>query len=294
VVISGADREQSHASPVRLIDAVRLALAEIEEYTRVDVDVPLDLLVAPSLVSDIVLICGELLENATTFSPPHTRVTVIARAVPGGARLTIADHGIGMPDERLAEENSRIAHRERLDLVPTQVLGLFVVGRLARRHGMTVDLSHTPGGGVTVQVGISSLLLAGDLLVSDQVAPRTTVSVEWSAPQQAAPASRHSTVRESISRVSDVMSDPHTWNGFDVPRQLPAGPPAQAPQAAPASPGGLRRRIPGTHLTPEPAERPAIAAQLTDHDADAARLLVEQLEFGVTQALQETSPHHRQ
>jgi signal transduction histidine kinase len=310
VVISGADREQSHASPVRLIDAVRLALAEIEDYTRVDVDVPLDLLVAPSLVSDIVLICGELLENATTFSPPHTRVTVRARAVPGGARLTIADHGIGMPDERLAEENSRIAHRERLDLVPTQVLGLFVVGRLARRHGMTVDLSHTPGGGVTVQVSIGSMLLAGDMLVSEPVAPRTTVSVEWSAPHHAAtspaPAGyspqpvagghgpRQPDVRESISRVSNVMSDPLTWNGFDVARQLPPGPSEETPSPAPASPGGLRRRIPGSHLVPEPAARPAIAAQLTGHDADAARVLVEQLESGVQRALHDTSPHHRQ
>jgi signal transduction histidine kinase len=318
VVISGADREQSHASPVRLIDAVRLALAEIEDYTRVDVDVPLDLLVAPSLVSDIVLICGELLENATTFSPPHTRVTVRARAEPGGARLTIADHGIGMPDERLAEENSRIARRERLDLVPTQVLGLFVVGRLARRHGMTVDLSHTPGGGVTVQVSIGSMLLAGDLLVSEPVAPRTTVLVEWSAPHRAAttPAARipdlpapagypyqpvlggngprQPDVRESISRVSDVMSDPLTWNGFDVARQLSTGPPEETPPAAPASANGLRRRIPGSHLTPEPATRPAIAAHLTDHDADAARVLVEQLESGVARALHDTSPNHRQ
>ncbi|WP_433795283.1 sensor histidine kinase [Actinoplanes sp. CA-252034] len=310
VVISGADREESHSTPVRLVDTVRLALAEIEEYTRVDVDVPLDLLVAPSLVSDMVLICGELLENATSFSPPHTRVTVSARGGPSGARLTIADHGIGMPDERLAEENARIAHRERLDLVPTQVLGLFVVGRLARRHGLTVELSHTPGGGVTVRVSLGSMLLAGDLLVGEPVPPRTPVAVEWAPPQTAAPVtvpaayrpepvphgdgSRRSHVREAISRVSDVMTDPHTWNGFDVARQLPAGPPPEVAPPAPASPNGLRRRIPGSHLSVEPVDRPAIAARLTDTDADAARLLVEQLESGVARALHDTTTPHRQ
>jgi signal transduction histidine kinase len=289
VVISGAEREESHSSPVRLVDVVRLALAEIEEYTRVDVDVPLDLLVAPSLVSDMVLVCGELLENATTFSPPHTRVTVGARSVPGGARLTIADHGIGMPDERLAEENARIAHRERLDLVPTQVLGLFVVGRLARRHGMSVDLAHTPGGGVTVRVAISSMLLAGDLLVSGPEAG--PIPVGWSPPQPDARGPQRPSVREAISRVKDVMSDPHTWNGFDVGRQLPAGSPApEAP--APASPGGLRRRIPGSHLSP--AAPPAIGHQPIGHDPDAARLLVEQLESGVARALHDTSTPNRQ
>jgi signal transduction histidine kinase len=350
VVISGAEREESHSSPVRLIDVARLALAEIEEYTRVDLDVPLDLLVAPSLVSDLVLICGELLENATTFSPPHTRVTVSARAVPGGARLTVTDHGIGMPDERLAEENTRIAHRERLDLVPTQVLGLFVVGRLARRHGMAVALAHTAGGGVTVRVDIGSMLLSGGLLAGDPlsggltaddltagglmsggptagdrmpgnptagdrmpgnqtpgdltagapVVSRAPVSIEWAAPRRdaaepvpASPPGQRSSVREAISRVKDVMSDPRTWNGFDVVRQLPPGaPPEEQPAPAPASAPGLRRRVPGSHLSP--AEPPTAVRPAGDHDPDAARLLVEQLESGVARALHDTSTPHRQ
>ena len=247
VVISGADREESHLSPVRLIDVARLALAEIEEYTRVDVDIPLDLLVAPAVVSDMVLICGELLENATNFSPPHTRVNVSARAVPGGARLVVADHGIGMPDERLAEENARIARRERLDLVPTQVLGLFVVGRLARRHSLAVALTHTPGGGVTVGVSISDALLAGERtaamasVVAAAEPEPGSIAVEWSPspwgsaepaqtvltpyPSAPKPAPRRPNVRESLSRVKDAMADQHTWNGFEVGRSLPAAPP---------------------------------------------------------------------
>ncbi|MEU8662375.1 hypothetical protein, partial [Actinoplanes philippinensis] len=80
--------------------------------------------------------------------------------------------------------------------------------------------------------------------------------------------------------------------------QLPAAPPAAtvppAAVAAPASPNGLRRRVPGSHLSAEPTDRPALAAQLTDTDADAARLLVEQLESGVARALHDTTIPHRQ
>jgi signal transduction histidine kinase len=298
VVISGADREESHLSPVRLIDVARLALAEIEEYTRVDVDIPLDLLVAPAVVSDMVLICGELLENATNFSPPHTRVNVSARAVPGGARLVVADHGIGMPDERLAEENARIARRERLDLVPTQVLGLFVVGRLARRHSLAVALSPTPDGGVTVGVGISDALLAGERAVASTAPVVPVVEpglepivAEWS-PAPWGFGERRPTVREALSRVKNAMGDQHTWNGFEVVRGLPVAP-------VPTSMPGLRQRVPGAQLpavttavVPDP--HPAVGLLAVEHDPDGARSLVEQFESGVAQALHDTSLRNRQ
>lgn len=290
VVISGADRGATHSSPVRLVDVARLAVAEIEEYTRVDVDIPLDLAVSPALVNDMVLICAELLENATNFSPPHTRVTVSARAVPEGARLVVVDHGIGMPDERLAEENARIGRRERLDLVPTQVLGLFVVGRLARRHGLAVTLQHTPGGGVTVSVSISGTLLA-------QARPAGT---------EAPAVDVFSPVKEPdvLARVKDAMRDPLTWNGFqkagrppvlDEPpmpvsslhRRTPeAHLPAAATAAAEPDPS-LSRRVPGASLPSLEAAPPwSIGLPMADHDPDQARHLVEQFESGVAQALQ--------
>ncbi|WP_436536126.1 nitrate- and nitrite sensing domain-containing protein [Actinoplanes sp. HUAS TT8] len=362
VVISGAEREQTHLSPVRLNDVARLALAEIEEYTRVDVDVPLDLLLAPPLVGDMVLICGELLENATTFSPPHTRVSVSARGVPGGgARLVVTDHGIGMPGDRLTEENARIARRERLDLVPTQVLGLFVVGRLARRHQLTVTLSHTPGGGVTVEVLIGATLLAGAAIPAEPTMPFAPpvatapapmlITPEWQTPQQPA-------VRAAVSRASHALGEPATWNGFEVAHQLPVAaaqplpaqpvpaqpvglarpvagptlganlrqrvpgaqlPPRTAPAVSTHVPGvadavaarefaeafelgvrsaqngtepvpaaaGLNRRVPGATLRPGDTRRPAPPPLV--HDPDAARTLVEQFEFGVTQALHEST-----
>ncbi|MBE1486645.1 sensor histidine kinase [Plantactinospora soyae] len=160
VVLSGGAGGDGHVAPLPLGDVVRLALGEIEDYTRVDVQVRLDVAVAPGVIGDLVLTLAELMENATAFSPPHTRVTVLTEVMPGGVRLNLVDHGIGMTPERLAEENARLTRRERLDLVPTEVLGLFVVGRLARRHGWQVTLSATtPGGGVTVGVEIDDQLL---------------------------------------------------------------------------------------------------------------------------------------
>ena len=329
VVISGAEREESHHSPARLVDVVRLALAEIEEYTRVDVDVPLDLSVAPALVGDMVLICAELLENATSFSPPHTRVSVSAQVVHGGARLVVADHGIGMPDERLIEENSRIARRERLDLVPSQVLGLFVVGRLARRHGLAVALSHTPGGGITVGVDISEAQLAGERKVAPEPAavpspweiaePAEVVLTPYRAapvPAPGRPAGLWPTEKEALSRVSNLMRhDQLTWNGFEVVRSLPAAPapsapapheppvvPAPAlreppPPAAPpsAEAQSLSRRVPGASLpSPDSSPRRPAGLPAVVQDPDAARSLVEQIESGVARALHDASPKNRQ
>ncbi|MGC1211776.1 MAG: nitrate- and nitrite sensing domain-containing protein, partial [Micromonospora sp.] len=159
VVLSGSAGTDGHVAPVQLADVVRLALGEIEDYTRVDVQVPPGVSAAPAVAGDLVLALAELMENATAFSPPHTRVVVAGELTDGGARLTVVDRGIGMTEERLAEENARLTRRERLDLAPTEVLGLFVVGRLARRHGWTVDLAATAGGGVTARLEIPSALL---------------------------------------------------------------------------------------------------------------------------------------
>ncbi len=94
---------------------------------------------------------AELLENATAFSPPEVPVEVTA-SLHTGCLIQIVDRGIGMSAERLVDENARLVSRERLDVAPTTMLGLFVVGRLARRHDVTVRLLPTPVTGVTAEV----------------------------------------------------------------------------------------------------------------------------------------------
>src|SRR4029079_14861509 len=96
-----------------------------------------------------------LVENATAFSPPQSFVEIHTNQEPDRSCVVrIVDHGIGMEPKRLIEENHRLVERERLDVVPTSVLGLFVVGRLARRYGLSVQPPHTARGGGTAQGGI--------------------------------------------------------------------------------------------------------------------------------------------
>jgi hypothetical protein len=153
LVVAGTRNESNLTGPVDLGTALRSALAQIEDYQRVQLGEVCDITLDGQIGSDMVLVFAELLENATSYSPPEAPVEVDCRYLMDGSCLvTIVDHGIGMSQERLAEENGRLVARERLDIAPTSMLGLFVVGRLARRHRLTVAMVATDGGGVTADV----------------------------------------------------------------------------------------------------------------------------------------------
>jgi signal transduction histidine kinase len=159
LVVAGARTEPRVKGPTPVATLLRAALTEIEEYQRVQFGSISDVTVSATPASDLVLVFAELLENAAVFSPPESLVDVSASVTPTGeCRVSIVDHGIGMTAQRMAQENHRLVERERLDIAPTTVLGLFVVGRIARRHGMTVELAPTLGGGTTAHVSIPNAL----------------------------------------------------------------------------------------------------------------------------------------
>nr|WP_037644803.1 ATP-binding protein [Streptomyces hygroscopicus] len=164
MLLAGIRETELDARPTSLANVIRAALGQIEGYQRVSLRAETEVTVAPDITGDLTLMLAELLENAVEFSPSDTPVEVVVRpgtdvSAEGGALVEVIDHGLGMGAERLAEENARLVRRERLDLVPTKVLGLFVVGNLARRWGVRVTLSRTPGGGVTGSVWIPAPLL---------------------------------------------------------------------------------------------------------------------------------------
>ncbi|GIJ48732.1 histidine kinase [Virgisporangium aliadipatigenens] len=167
LVVSGV-ADDNPASPMRLADAVRAGAAEIEQFARVQLTDVVDVAAVPGVVPDLILLLAELLDNAVSYSPPPSPVTVAVGLTADGCRLTIVDTGIGMDEAQFAAENRRLVERERLDVAPTQVLGLFVVGRLARRHGLAVTLRPTAPHGVTVHVDIPARLLT---TASGPVAP---------------------------------------------------------------------------------------------------------------------------
>src|SRR5829696_4490632 len=152
IVLSGAEPARRWSQPVPLVEVVRAALAEVEDYNRVELLPIDDIGVAGQAVSDVVHLLAELIENATSFSPPGTKVQVAGQAVSNGYVLEIEDRGLGMSDDELVEANERLANPPMVDFALSRMLGLYVVARLAQRYNIKVQLRHSWYGGITALV----------------------------------------------------------------------------------------------------------------------------------------------
>nr|WP_308217295.1 nitrate- and nitrite sensing domain-containing protein [Streptantibioticus silvisoli] len=159
VILSGAAPSRQWRRPVRLIDVVRAAVAEVEDYERVEVRRLPRLAVAGNAVADVTHLLAELIENGTVFSPPHSTVQVHGERVANGYLLEIDDRGLGMPPETLLDANLRLAETPEFELSDTDRLGLFVVSRLAQRTGVRVSVRPSPYGGTTAVVLLPNALL---------------------------------------------------------------------------------------------------------------------------------------
>jgi hypothetical protein len=156
IILSGATPGRAWRHPVDLTDVVRAAAAEAEDYPRVEVRrMPRARVLGP-VVADLTHLLAELVENATSFSPPHTRVVVGGEPVGSGFAIEIEDRGLGMSPDALREANRRIGESSGDDLFDSDRLGLFVVSRLARRHEIRVSLCASAYGGITAVVLIPS------------------------------------------------------------------------------------------------------------------------------------------
>jgi signal transduction histidine kinase len=162
IILSGAPPGRSWSAPVKLIDVMRGAVAEVEDYARVTVSTQSRAALAGSAVTDVIHLLAELIENATTLSPPFTQVRVGGETVANGFAIEIEDRGLGMVPQRLQELNERLANPPDINPANTEQLGLFVVGQLARRHGVRVVLRPSPYGGTTAVVLIPVALIVED------------------------------------------------------------------------------------------------------------------------------------
>src|SRR5215218_3648732 len=159
IVLSGADTGRHWVQPMLLVDVVRAAAAEVEEYQRVELLPLAELEVAGHAAVDVIHLLAELVENATAFSPPNTKVQVAGQAVPHGYVIEIEDRGLGMSDEELIQANERLANPPEIDFALSRVLGLYVVGRLSQRYDIKVQLRHSWYGGVTALTLLPHALL---------------------------------------------------------------------------------------------------------------------------------------
>ncbi|MET9296319.1 nitrate- and nitrite sensing domain-containing protein [Streptomyces sp. NPDC003077] len=159
VILSGAAPSRQWRKPVQLMDVVRAAVAEVEDYERIEVRRLPRLAVDGPAVSDLTHLIAELLENATVFSPPHTAVHVVGERVSNGFTLEIHDRGLGMSPDDMLDANLRLAETPEFELSDTDRLGLFVVSRLARRQHVRVSLQPSPYGGTTAVVFVPGTIL---------------------------------------------------------------------------------------------------------------------------------------
>ncbi|KUL39843.1 histidine kinase [Streptomyces sp. NRRL F-4489] len=153
LVLAGEEPGRRWTRPVPLVDVLRAAASEVEQYERIELNAVPQTEVAGRVVNDLVHLLAELLENATSFSSPQTKVKVTGHALPDGRVLVeIHDTGIGLSPEDLSAINERLASPPTVDVSVSRRMGLFVVGRLSLRHGIRIQLRPSDSGGTTALV----------------------------------------------------------------------------------------------------------------------------------------------
>jgi HAMP domain-containing protein len=177
LVLAGAEPNRQYSDSVDMGDVVRAAVSAIEAFDRVDIVGLESVQVKGNSVNDVAHLFAELIENATNFSPPDSRVAVIGKAKSDGYLLVITDDGLGMNSDDLQVANARIAQFASFDATPSKVLGLNVVGRLAGRHGIEVSLAESATAGIAARIVIPASLLEGLVAgMDDTVGDGTTAT----------------------------------------------------------------------------------------------------------------------
>ncbi|TXK35195.1 sensor histidine kinase [Nonomuraea sp. C10] len=162
IILSGSAPGRAWRKPVPVIDVVRAAIAEVEDYTRVDVAGMHGSAVDGSAAADLTHLIAELVENATIYSPPDTTVHVRGDRVSNGYSVEVEDRGLGLQPEEYDAYNRVLTEPPEFDLADSDRLGLFVVAKLAQRHAIKVLLRRSPFGGTT------AIVFVPDRLVTDQ------------------------------------------------------------------------------------------------------------------------------
>ncbi|MFI6444050.1 sensor histidine kinase [Kitasatospora sp. NPDC050543] len=162
VILGGALPARRWRNAVPVVNVLRSAVSETENYSRVVVQGVPRTSLSGQAVADVIHLVAELIENGTTFSPPYTQVQVSAQEVPKGLAVEVEDRGLGMTQDEYERLNTYLANPPELDVAALGDdlrLGLFVVARLASRHEIQVALRPSPYGGTRAVVLIPAALL---------------------------------------------------------------------------------------------------------------------------------------
>ncbi len=164
LVLAEADPGKRRGEPVLISDVMRVAMGEVENYDHIALANEDDASVSAGAAVDLAHLLAELIENASQFSPPETKVEVLGKFnIDGDYVVNVIDHGVGMSETQLETSNAVLAEPPEMTLGMSRSLGFNVVGRLAKRLSMFVNLYSTPGSGVTSVVKIPQSLLRGQV-----------------------------------------------------------------------------------------------------------------------------------
>jgi signal transduction histidine kinase len=183
IILSGDTPARGWRHPVPLVDVLRAAVAEVEDYTRIRVLSRTNAAVAGHAVADVIHLVAELAENATVFSPPNTPVRIQGDVVGRGFAIEIEDRGLGISAARLEEINANLAKPPQFDLSGSDRLGLFIAGQLAQRHNIKISLRPSVYGGTTAVVLLPTNLVVEadeyerDIALTMRAESRTTTTV---------------------------------------------------------------------------------------------------------------------
>ena len=265
LVLAGHDSSRRWNQPVAVVDVLRAAVSEIEQYERVTLNVQPGIAVRGQAVSDVVHLTAELVENATSFSAADTPVSIVGHLLSsGGVLVEISDQGVGMGAEEMAHANWRLDNPPTVDVAVSRRMGLFVVARLAARHGIRVRLRAGDSGGLTALVWLPDEVVteerAGaipglgrfDSRMPADFSDLGNGNADW--PQGDRAATEHEVNAARAPRFAPLPGDPAAAGSGLWPRRVPgAGPrPGAVSPTASAATGPL----PVFRTTPSPGGSP--------------------------------------
>ncbi|MEU4320203.1 ATP-binding protein [Nocardia fluminea] len=285
IILGGGRPGRQWRQPVPVMDVVRSAIGETLDYARVRVTKLPEVSVVGTVVADLVHLLAELVDNATAFSPPQSRVEASGNVVGKGVVVEITDQGMGMSAEDLVRYNGMLADPPDFGvgtLSSDSRLGLFVVARLALAHGVSVRLSESDYGGIRAIVLIPQQLLAGEADLAG-TPPTMTGPLRRGLPT-AQDSGSVAALESAPAPVATLVADPPT------PRPMAPAPEAPAVQNPRYDTGSderpaLPRRSRQTNLAPELAEPAAEAPSAPERprSAEQARDIMSAIENGTRQ-----------